>query len=219
MALTQRKKRPIDRNLKFLGDTRLLIIATEGRITEKQYFAQFRNRRVQVKVIPTGEDNKSSPEYVLERLKHFRQEYQLEANDELWLMIDVDKWQDKKLSSVTKEAKASGFKLAISNPCFEIWLLCHYILPSHKTAYCKEITEQLSKELKKVHNCGYNKAKLNTDHFKPYVKQAVQNAKQLDNNPSTRWPNQLGTHVYKVVEQLIEGKLCPNSSSKPTTLK
>jgi len=200
MALTQRKKRPIERSLKSLRDTRLLIIATEGRITEKQYFAQFHNRRVQVKVIPTGEDNKSSPEYVLERLKHFRQEHELEANDELWLMIDVDRWQDKKLSSVTQEAKASGFKLAISNPCFETWLLCHYILPTITTASCKKITEQLNDELKKVYNSGYNKAKLDTDHFKPYVKQALQNAKQLENNPSARWPNQVGTHVYKVVE-------------------
>ena len=88
MALTHRKKRPIDRNLEVVGDTRLLIIATEGRKTEKQ---QFRNRRVQVKVIPTGEDNKSSPEYILRRLKYFRQEYDLKPNDELWLMIDVDR--------------------------------------------------------------------------------------------------------------------------------
>jgi hypothetical protein len=204
MALTQRKKRPIDRSLKSLGDTRLLIIATEGRITEKQYFAQFRNRRVQVKVIPTGEDNKSSPEYVLGRLKYFRQEHDLEVNDELWLMIDVDRWKDKKLSSVTKEAKASGFKLAVSNPCFETWLLCHYILPTVVTISCKEITEQLGDELKKVHNSGYNKSKLNTDYFKPYVKQAVQNAQQLDNNPNARWPNQVGTHVYKVIDQIVK---------------
>jgi hypothetical protein len=207
MALTHRKKRPIDRSLKSLRDTRLLIIATEGRITEKQYFAQFRNRRVQVKVIPTGEDNKSSPEYVLERLKPFRQEYQLGAEDELWLMIDVDRWPEKKLSSVTKEAKISGFKLAISNPCFETWLLCHYILPTITTASCQEITKQLGNELKKVHNSAYNKAKLNIDNFKPYVKQALENAKQLDNNPSTRWPNQVGTHVYKVVDQLVKGKI------------
>jgi hypothetical protein len=203
MALTHRKKRPIDRNLKVLADTRLLIIATEGRITEKQYFAQFRNRRVQVKVIPTGEDNKSSPEYILRRLKDFRQEYDLKADDELWLMIDVDRWKDKKLKSVTKEAKDSGFQLAVSNPCFETWLLCHYTLPTITTSTCQKITEQLSQELKKVHNCGYNKAKLNTDYFKPYVKQAVQNAKQLDNHPKARWLNQVGTHVYKVVEQLI----------------
>jgi uncharacterized protein YqgV (UPF0045/DUF77 family) len=206
MALTQRKKRPIDRSSKVLGDTRLLIIATEGRITEKQYFAQFRNRRVQVKVIPTGEDNKSSPEYVLERLKHFRQEYALEANDELWLMIDVDRWKDKKLSLVTKEAKKSGFKLAISNPCFETWLLCHYSLPTVTTASCQQITARLENELKQVHNSGYNKAKLNTDYFKPYVEQALKNAKQLDNNLSARWPNQVGTHVYKVVDQLIGKK-------------
>jgi hypothetical protein len=36
MALTQRKKRPIVRSVEILRDTRLLIIATEGRITEKQ---------------------------------------------------------------------------------------------------------------------------------------------------------------------------------------
>ncbi len=203
MALTHRKKRPIDRNLKVLADTRLLIIATEGRITEKQYFAQFRNRRVQVKVIPTGEDNKSSPEYILRRLKDFRQEYDLKADDELWLMIDVDRWKDKKLKSVTKEAKDSGFQLAVSNPCFETWLLCHYILPTIRTSTCKKITEQLSDELKKLHDTGYNKAKLNTDYFKPYVKQALQNAKQLDIHPNSRWLNQVGTHVYKVVEQLI----------------
>ena len=203
MALTQRKKRPLDRSLKTLRDTRLLIIATEGRMTEKQYFAQFHNRGIQVKVIPTGEDNKSSPEYVLERLKHFRQEHELEMNDELWLMIDVDRWQTQTLKKVTKEAKDSGFQLAISNPCFETWLLCHYILPTLKTRACKKITEQLEKELKRVHNSGYNKAKLNTDYFKPYVEQAVRNAKKLDNKPNARWPYQVGSHVYKVVEQLV----------------
>ncbi len=187
MALTQRKKRPIDRRVESLRDTRLLIIATEGRITEKHYFAQFHNQRVQVKVIPTGEDNKSSPEYVLERLKHFRQEHELEIDDELWLMIDVDRWQEKKLKKVTKEAKDCGFQLAISNPCFETWLLCHYILPSVTAASCQKITEQLEKELKQVHNSGYNKANLKTEVFKPYIEQALQNAKQLDNDPKVRW--------------------------------
>jgi len=207
MALTQRKKRPIDRRVESLRDTRLLIIATEGRITEKHYFAQFHNRRVQVKVIPTGEDNKSSPEYVLERLKHFRQEHELEMDDELWLMIDVDRWSEKKLKKVTKEANDCGFQLAVSNPCFETWLLCHYILPTITTTYCQKITEQLEKELKKVHNSGYNKANLKTEFFKPYLKQALQNAKQLDNDPKVRWPHKIGTHVYKVVEQLVTGKI------------
>jgi len=106
---------------------------------------------------------------------------------------------------VTKEAKASGFKLAISNPCFETWLLCHYILPTITTSSCQKITEQLGDELKNVHNSAYNKAKLNTDHFKDYVEQAMQNAKQLDKNPNARWPNIVGTDV--VVEQLVKGKI------------
>ena len=55
-----------------------------------------------------------------------------------------------------------------------------------------------------VHKYGYNKAKLKTDDFKPYVEQAIQNAKALDNNYSARWPSQVGTHVYKIVEQVVE---------------
>ena len=90
-SLTHRKKRPIDRNSKCLRDTQLLIIATEGRSTEKQYFTRFQNTRVQIKILSTGKDNKSAPEYVLQKLKDFRQQYQLESNDELWLMIDVER--------------------------------------------------------------------------------------------------------------------------------
>jgi len=50
MAITSRKSRPLDRSVEHLRDTRLVIIAAEGRITERQYFAMFRSTRVQVKV-------------------------------------------------------------------------------------------------------------------------------------------------------------------------
>jgi hypothetical protein len=80
-------------------------------------------------------------------------------------------------------------------------------LPTVTTASCQQITARLENELKQVHNSGYNKAKLNTDYFKPYVEQALKKAKQLDNNLSARWPNQVGIHVYKVVDQLVKNRL------------
>ena len=72
MALTSRRKRPIDRRSKPVPhwDARLFIIATEGKKTEKQYFSMFGNKRCQVKVIP-NEDNKSAPAHILKQLKNF----------------------------------------------------------------------------------------------------------------------------------------------------
>ena len=38
MALTSRKRRPLNRTITHLRDTKLFIIATEGEKTKKQYF-------------------------------------------------------------------------------------------------------------------------------------------------------------------------------------
>ncbi len=38
MGFTSRRKRPLDRHIPHLRDTRLIIIVTEGQKTEKQYF-------------------------------------------------------------------------------------------------------------------------------------------------------------------------------------
>ena len=121
MALTSRKKRPIDRQSKPAPhrDARLFIIATEGRKTEKQYFSMFGNKRCQVRVIP-NEDNKSAPAHILKQLKNFKKEFQLNADDELWLMVDVDRWGDKNLASVSAQAGHNKFQPAVSNPCFEV---------------------------------------------------------------------------------------------------
>ncbi|MCK5716692.1 MAG: RloB domain-containing protein [Thiomargarita sp.] len=203
MALTQRKKRPINRKVTSLRDTRLLIIATEGRKTEKKYFSLFRNTRIQVKIIPTGDDDKSAPEYVLERLKKFSEDYELSAEDELWLMIDVDSWKNKKLSYIAAKATSSNFKLAISNPCFEIWLLCHHIFPNIKHTCCKKVETQLNATLKERYQHGYKKNNIHVTDYKDHLKQAIKNAKQLDNESTERWPKDIGTHVYKIVQQLV----------------
>jgi hypothetical protein len=62
-------------------DARLFVIATEGKETEKQYFNMFNSSRIKVEVLPTGEDGKSAPQYVLDRLDGFREQYDLDADD------------------------------------------------------------------------------------------------------------------------------------------
>lgn len=198
MALTSRRKRPIDRRSKPTPncDARLFIIATEGRKTEKQYFSMFGNRRCQVKVI-TNEDNKSAPAHILEQLKRFKKEFQLKEDDELWLMVDVDRWGDKNLADVTSKAEQRKFQLAVSNPCFEVWLYLHHGDLDHQPIKAKDMKQKLKKLLG-----GYNSSNLDPIKFEKHIENAITKAKALDTNPEERWPSKTGTHVYKVVEKV-----------------
>ena len=197
MALTSRKKRPLDRCIPHLRDTRLVIIAAEGQETEKQYFAVFRDTRVQVKILPTGADNRSSPQDVINRLHLFRDEYQIGDNDELWLMVDVDRWP--KLSEIAGEACQCQYFLAISNPCFEVWLLCHFQEPPHDATYCSPVEDALRAAL----GGSYNKSSLNIPQFYGRINDAITRAKELDHYSGDRWPQTVGSHVYRVVQSIL----------------
>lgn len=197
MALTSRRKRPLNRTIPHLRDTKLIIIATEGKKTEKQYFDLFRNVKVQILVV-TADDNLSAPEYVLEKLDKFRNDFQIDDNDELWLMTDVDRWGSKKLSEISKLCNQKDYQLAISNPCFEIWLYLHFSdIDKVKIKDCSSV-----KKLLKIHLGSYNSSNLNIEEFRPYVEIAIERAKNLHENNNERFPASIGSHVYKVIEKI-----------------
>ncbi len=204
MALTKRKKRPLDRTIKHLRDARLIVIATEGTETEPQYFRMFHNTRVQIEVLPTPKDEgdpkrgHSSPDAVLERLMEFEEEYQLDESDERWLVIDIDRWEPKMLDDVARSCGQQGFRMAVSNPCFELWLYLHR---SDIDAGKKHTAKTLEADLRKLLG-SFNKLNLRDEDFVEYVDDAIKRAKKLDNIPAQRWPSTLGTHVYRLVESI-----------------
>src|SRR5260221_11407935 len=79
-------------------DAKLIVIATEGSKTEKKYFNdlasddRYRNPRVHVEVLERT-STASSPNHVIEELNKFRSVFKLNKFDELWLVIDVDRWR------------------------------------------------------------------------------------------------------------------------------
>ena len=197
MGLTTRRKRPLDRSVPHQRDTRLIIIATEGKETERKYFTLFRDTRIiQIKVLPTGEDNLSSPQHVINRLNGYRVEYQIGEGDELWLMVDVDRW--KNLGEIVDEAYRRGYQVAISNPCFEVWLLCHFQDPPKNAQKCQPIEDTL----REVLGGSYNKSNLDISQFADKLDSAIQRTEQLDINPKDRWPQSVGSHVYMVVHSI-----------------
>lgn len=195
-----------------LRDARLIVIATEGK-TERGYFnalasaPQFRNPKVHVEVIQPSDD-KSAPNWVLELLDEYSKKYGLKPKeiDELWLVIDVDCWGDDKLSEVARQCVTKGYRLAISNPCFEIWLLLHYRslgeFSSEELSTLIRERSNLTKELRRI--CGsYNKRNLNAEHYVPHVETAISHAKECDTNPEQRWTNQPCTRVHVLAKSII----------------
>ena len=190
------RTRLLDRKIN-VRDAKLYIIATEGEKTEKQYFVLFKSPRVKVQVIHT-EDGLSAPAYVLDRLNAFRNKFDLGIGDELWLMVDVDHRGPKELSAICTGARQSGCQLAISNPCFELWLYLHFLDLLIPNITCRQLEQELRRHLG-----SYNKTNLDVERYRADIQNAITRAQTLNTNPRERWPNSAGTHVYKVVERII----------------
>ena len=201
-------------------DARLIVIASEGKDTERIYFKalakEYTNLRVHVHILERSENeqNNSSPEHVLKQLNDYKSKYDLEADDELWLVVDKDRWTEAMLSHVATECSQEvAMHIALSNPCFELWLLLHM---EDAASLSLEEQEQWMKNRRKSKNADpYLKVrlrqKLGSYHESSYdaltliahIEDAIERARALDKNPTDRWPQTLGTRVYLLAKSVM----------------
>lgn len=123
---TRRKPRPLSREQSTFRDDRLFLIACDDTCAPKQYFDFYRLSRVQIEVVPTI-GGTSTAKRVLERLLKF----ECEDDDQRWMLLDTDHMLKGSHVSgfmqALKEARQQGVKIALSRPCFELWLLLHHL--------------------------------------------------------------------------------------------
>ncbi len=201
-------------------DARLIVIAAEGKETEQIYFnalaKEYSNPRVHVHILTRNknEQNNSSPEHVLKQLDIYKEQYELEDDDELWLVIDKDKWKEAMLSRVaTTCAQDCHIHMALSNPCIELWLLMHL---EDVSLLSPEEQKQLLENRRKSRRAdpylkvrlrrlmgAYHEGDYNTQMLIPNVEKAIEQAKLLDKNPTDRWPQTLGTRIYLLAESVM----------------
>jgi hypothetical protein len=107
-------------------DAFLFIIVCEGANREPDYFRFFDGMSSRVKVIPVVSAIGSAPRLLIDVAAAKVQE--LEASDEtdrLWFVIDTDRWREQ-LHEIRQECEQHpNWKVAQSNPCFEVWLYFH----------------------------------------------------------------------------------------------
>lgn len=179
-------------------DARLFVIVAEGE-REDAYFRFFhaQNQRIKIKVVPR-EGGKSAPKYFLARVDQFRstEEWVPEVNDQLWFVLDVDRWERKDIDELYAHCRQTAtWNLAISNPCFEVWLWYHQVaridLPAPTCKVLKTRLDQLSPG-------GYT---LEQDALQ--IETAMRQAQQVDAHPDHYFPASKETKVYQLARELL----------------
>ena len=188
---------------------KLFLIASEGAETEPLYFEELkplvagRDAIIRVKLVANPK-HKSHPKEVLKRLRAAAKNEGIKPGDELWLIIDKDDWNEADLDEVCEQAMALGYFVALSNPCFELWLYLHFQDNQHFID-----RHRCQRELGKVFKSYATRGKSGYD-TKPLMKgigKAIERAKGIDVRPAAPWPKTQATRVYLLVDKLLAGTL------------
>lgn len=127
-----RRRRPA-RRAAFRDPKPVILVVTEGEVTEPEYLRGYesacRNARVNIEFGPEH----GVPKTLVELAKQSKQEAESRAKsekdanlayDSVWCVFDID--EHPAVGEAQQMARDNGIDLAISNPCFELWLLLHF---------------------------------------------------------------------------------------------
>ena len=127
------------------------LVVTEGKNTEPNYLKALRTRfQLAVENVEIHHPNGTDPITLVEKAIELRDERKKQAKkgsgvayDEVWVVFDLEKPNDERRMQA-KQAMAikdaNNIKFAISDPCFEYWLLLHEEYTTAQLANCSVAT-------------------------------------------------------------------------------
>jgi len=190
-------------------DARLYFLIVEGAKTEPSYFYALEanglvpRHRVKLHVFsPDG--NASAPTYLIGKAEVVAKERLMGVDDEIWLVFDVDRHSgSNRLTQVIqslKDASERGWNVAISNPCFEVWLLLHV---SDDLAGVTDRGDSVETALRASLG-GYDKRRTPSQCLNAEaLSRATISARLGDTNPASPVPNLPGTRVYRLFDSIF----------------
>lgn len=180
----------------------------EGSKTEPRYFQslqhEFRNQLVHVEINGESGVPLTLVERAIDLCTQARRDAKAQRDDnllydEIWCVCDVD--EHPNLDQAGKLAKENDIKIALSNPCFELWALLH--LRDQTKAIDRRV---LQREVKKLLDSKEEKV-LPFEKLHPGYNDAIGRAKALRKTAArtgVRDPNP-STNVDELTEQIRLG--------------
>ena len=117
-----------------LAERRRFVVYCEGEVTEPRYLQAFaRLPEVRTTAVLDIRGEGCGPMQLVDKLiKHRRKDHQQRgsrerADTEYWCVFDVEAPQPHpRLIEAVRKAEDSRISVAVSNPCFELWLILHF---------------------------------------------------------------------------------------------
>jgi hypothetical protein len=179
-------------------DATLFVIACEGAVREKEYFEHLGeySSRIRIKVLEQDGQHKSAPKWIQDSAVQYASETGLQEADQLWLVMDIDRWKIEVFHEIQHVCESqSNWSLALSNPCFEVWLYLHVddIQKSTSTT-CSDLKTELGTMIPG----GYNKVR-----FIQRIREAHNRSVSLDTNINHFMPDEMRTKMHLLSGQLL----------------
>lgn len=176
-----------------------LLVVCGGKRTEPDYFrglkGHLRNPAVQIRL----KAKVCAPRDLVEHARKIAPASGDEF-DEVWCVVDSDEFD---LEPAIALATKLDVRLAVSNPCFELWLLLHHQDCTAPLCGAKAVLRQLTKQVP-----GYQKNGLRFADFEPGLADALRRAERLDPTGCNHGCDP-STGVWKLVSLIIEGGQLP----------
>lgn len=177
-------------------------VHAEGEVTERQYLNLV--RRDSVKLI-FGK-SKGTPIQLVEEAKRDQSADRSRrivnrSFDEVWCIFDRD--DHHRFDEAIRVAENAGIRTAVSNPCFELWLLLHV---KEQTAHTSASTAQtLAKQLNLIDGKNLANAGLGTltSSYDKAKRRALELDKMHQRNGSPQGSNP-SSGVWKIVDRLLD---------------
>ena len=173
--MRNREKRPV------LQLRPVLHIFCEGSKTEPNYIEHYKDLfcREKKASIVVEKTDKTTPVQLVEEAIQKKASPSVSKDDVYWVVYDREspiKYDEKLHQEARDKAKANGVHIALSNVCFEVWLLMHF---QPTCAACDTCDELVSRKDFKTHFKEYEKGAECTYSTEQIMK-AKHNAEKLN---------------------------------------
>ena len=137
----------------------VLHIFCEGAKTEPNYIEHYKDLfcRGYAASIVVKKTDKTTPVQLVEEAVQLKNSSQVSGDDEFWVVYDREspvKYDEKFHQKARDNAAANGIHIALSNVCFEVWLLLHY---QPTCAACNTCEDLIGRKDFKKHFPSYEK--------------------------------------------------------------
>lgn len=129
--MNKRSSRGNRRNIGTRPPRKVIYVCTEGKVTERKYLMGYERELGQAASAHFVMGHCESNPYKLIELarRELAQQKKSRGNryDEFWCVFDFDEYFESphELNELVSSARKAGLEAAVSNPCFELWLVLH----------------------------------------------------------------------------------------------